>query len=104
MRKVKLQMQLSLDGFVAGENGELDWATFNWSEDIIQYVTQITKPIDCIILGHGLAKGFIPHWAAAADAPESDIFAKKMHETPKVVFSKTLAIFKSSNVCFMAQK
>lgn len=25
MRKLKLQMQISVDGYVAGTNGELDW-------------------------------------------------------------------------------
>jgi hypothetical protein len=29
MRKVKLQMQLSLDGYVAGANGEMDWMTLH---------------------------------------------------------------------------
>jgi hypothetical protein len=29
MRKVKLQMQTSIDGFVAGPNGELDWMVWD---------------------------------------------------------------------------
>jgi hypothetical protein len=29
MRKLKLQVQITVDGFVAGPNGELDWMTFN---------------------------------------------------------------------------
>jgi dihydrofolate reductase len=31
MRNLKLQVQMSLDGFIAGPNGEMDWMTFNWS-------------------------------------------------------------------------
>jgi hypothetical protein len=29
MGKLKLQVQMSADGFVAGPNGELDWTTFH---------------------------------------------------------------------------
>ena len=29
MRKLKLQMQMTLDGFVAGPEGELDWMVFD---------------------------------------------------------------------------
>ena len=30
MRKLKLQMQMSVDGFVAGPEGQLDWMTWTW--------------------------------------------------------------------------
>lgn len=61
MRKVKLQMQVSLDGFVAGPNGEMDWMTWNWDDELKEYVMKLTDPVDCIILGRVLAQGFIPH-------------------------------------------
>ncbi|CAN5917584.1 hypothetical protein BH24BAC1_BH24BAC1_16170 [soil metagenome] len=28
MRKFKLQVQMTVDGYVAGPNGEMDWMTF----------------------------------------------------------------------------
>jgi dihydrofolate reductase len=92
MRKLKLQMQLTLDGYVAGPNGEMDWMTFNWDDDLKNYVTQITEPIDCIVLGRRLAEGFIPHWANVAANPDNpDVAAgKKFTDTHKVVFTKTL--------------
>lgn len=86
MRKLKLQMQMSADGFVAGPNGEIDWAEWNWTDDIKNYVTKLTESVDCIILGRKLAQGFIPHWAANPDAEGADI----MNHTAKVVFTKTL--------------
>ena len=92
MRKVKLQMQLSIDGFVAGPNGEMDWITLPWTEDINQYVDQIMGNIDTIMLGRKLAEGFIPHWAGVAADPDNPeyISGQQFTDTPKVVFSKTL--------------
>lgn len=93
MRKLKLQVQMSLDGFVCGPKGEMDWLLFNWSDDIKQYVDEITQPVDLILLGKNLATGFIPHWAAVAGDPANAEYEAglKYSETPKIVFSKTLA-------------
>lgn len=86
MRKLKLQVQISVDGFIAGPNGEMDWVSFNWDDELKNYVTEITEPVDCIILGRKLAQGFIPHWAAHPEAEG----ANKINSTAKVVFTKTL--------------
>ena len=90
MRKLKLQAQMTIDGFIAGTNGEMDWMKFPWTTDTTDYVNGITEPVDTILLGRILAEGFIPHWTAALENPEVAVFAKKMVETPKVVFTKTL--------------
>ncbi len=92
MRKLKLQVQMSMDGFIAGAKGEMDWISHNWGDDIIKYVTELTEPIDCIVLGRKLAQGFIPHWAGVAANPENPEVSvgKKFTDTAKVVFSHTL--------------
>src|SRR5579872_3020732 len=90
MRKLKLQMQQTVNGFVGGPNGEMDWMDMNWTDDINQYVTALTEPVDTIVMGRKLAEGFIPYWADAAAQPGAPDFAHKMNDTPKVVFSKTL--------------
>jgi dihydrofolate reductase len=90
MRKLKLQMQVSLDGFVAGPNGEMDWMTWDWDDKLKEYVQNLTEPIDTIILGRVLAEGFIPVWKERAADPSADVFTHQMVNTPKVVFSKTL--------------
>ena len=64
MRKLKLQVQLTVDGYIAGPNGEMDWMVWYWDNELKQYVEEITEPVDCIVLGRKLAQGFIPHWAA----------------------------------------
>ncbi|MEJ7681861.1 MAG: dihydrofolate reductase family protein [Segetibacter sp.] len=92
MRKVKLQMQSSVDNFVAGSNGEMDWMVWNWDDELNNYVTKLTETVDLILLGRKLAEGFIPHWTSAASDPASPefAFAKEMTDRPKIVFSKTL--------------
>jgi len=92
MRKLKLQVQMTVDAYIAGPNGEMDWITFNWDNELIKYVTEITEPIDSIVLGRKLAEGFIPHWAAVAADPGNPEHSAgiKFTETPKVVFTKTL--------------
>ncbi|WP_262922974.1 dihydrofolate reductase family protein [Hymenobacter cellulosilyticus] len=92
MRKLKLQVQITVDGFIGGPNGEMDWMTFNWDEALLGYVQALTDPVDCIVLGRKLAEGFIPHWAGVAANPEAPDYAagQKFTATPKVVFSRTL--------------
>lgn len=92
MRKLKLQVQVSMDGFIAGPNGEMNWMTFNWSDDLIAYVTELTNSFDTILLGKNLAQGFIPHWANVAENPENPEHEAGLtfSRAPKVVFSKTL--------------
>lgn len=99
MRKLKLQVQMTIDGFVAGPNGEQDWVTWDWDDELKQYVDKITAPVDCIVLGRKLAEGFIPYWAGVAedsDNPEQES-GKKFTETPKVVFTNTLEESKWEN-------
>jgi dihydrofolate reductase len=86
MRKLKLQVQMTIDGYIAGPNGEMDWTISNWDAELKKYVTEITEPVDCIILGRKLAQGFIPHWASHPEEEGAD----KFNNTAKVVFTKTL--------------
>jgi dihydrofolate reductase len=86
MRKLKLQVQTTIDGFISGPEGQMDWVLFLWSDDLNAYVTALTEPVDTILLGRKLAEGFIPHWAALPDTPGAD----KMNHSRRVVFSKTL--------------
>ncbi|GAB3318924.1 dihydrofolate reductase family protein [Larkinella ripae] len=92
MRNVKLQVQMTVDGYIGGPNGEMDWLTYPWTKDIEQYVTALTESVDTIVLGRKLAEGFIPYWASVAANPDDPQHSagRKFTETPKVVFTKTL--------------
>lgn len=91
MRKLKLQVQITVDGFIAGPNGEMDWVNMNWGDDINEYVTQLTESVDTILLGRNLATGFIPHWTAAYNQPIPEPGSELFVKTPKIVFSKSLS-------------
>ncbi|HYP26737.1 MAG TPA: dihydrofolate reductase family protein [Blastocatellia bacterium] len=92
MRKLKLQVQMAVDGYIAGPNGEMDFMVWDWDDELKQYVNDVTEPVDCIILGRKLAEGFIPYWSTVAANPDDPAFTsgKKFTDTPKVVFTKTL--------------
>jgi len=93
MRKLKLQVQLSVDGFVAGPNGEMDWMTWNHDDKILEFINVLTDSSDTILLGRKMTDGFVGYWENVVNnQPESRefSFAKKMVDTPKVVFTKTL--------------
>jgi dihydrofolate reductase len=92
MRKLKLQVQISADGFVAGPNGEMDWMIWNWDDPLKKYVDELHKPVDTILLGKNMTDGFVKHWINVKANPndEGQAFGAKMIETPKVVFSRTL--------------
>ncbi len=90
MRKLKLQVQTTVDGYMAGPNGEMDWMTLPWTDDLNRYVDALNDPVDCIVLGRRLAEGFIPAWAAGPEG-EDQASIDKMNNTPKVVISKSLA-------------
>ena len=77
---------MSVDGYIAGPNGEMEWMVWNWDDELKNYVKDLTDPVDCIILGRKLAQGFIPYWNSVPDAEG----ALKIINTGKVVFSNTL--------------
>lgn len=70
----------------------MDWMCFPWTDDIISYASEITKPVDTIILGRKLAEGFIPHWENVVKNPNDAEYegGVKYTTTPKIVFTKTI--------------
>jgi len=90
MRKLRLQVQMSIDGCIAGPNNEMDWLV--WDDNDIKYLNEITESVDTIIMGRKMVDEFIPYWTEVMNKPDDPwyAFAKKMIETPKVVFTKTL--------------
>jgi len=91
-RKLRLQVQMSLDGCIAGPNGEMDWMVGLLDDELLKYVSKITESVDTILLGRKMTDVFISYWLNVMNKPDDrwNAFAKKMIEIPKVVFTKTL--------------
>ncbi len=93
MRKLKLQMQITVDGFVARPNGEPDWMTgWDLDDELKNYESEIADTVDTILMGRKMTDEFVNHWTKVVENPDSPdyAFAKKMVDIPKVVFTKTL--------------
>jgi len=100
MRKLKLQMQITVDGFVAGPEGQLDWMTWDMDEGLISFINHLTDTSDTILLGRNMTDGFIKYWEHVITQPNSPeySFGQKMVNIPKVVFSNTVARVDGQNV------
>ncbi len=92
MRKLKLQAAISVDGYVAGPNGELNWMTWDMDDKLKAHIIELNGPVGTILLGRKMTAGFVSHWESVVTRPGDPDFAlaRKMVETPKVVFSRTL--------------
>ena len=98
MRKLKLQMQITDDGFVAGPEGQLDWMTWGEAGRLIAFINQLIDTSDTILMGRKMTPGFVNYWEGVKpDDPQYD-FAQKMVNTPKVVFSRTVSSLEGKNV------
>ena len=83
---------MSIDGCIAGPNGEMDWMVGLLDDKLIKYENEITESIDTILLGRKMTDVFISYWSDVINKSDDPwyAFAKKMIEIPKVVFTKTL--------------
>jgi dihydrofolate reductase len=71
---------MTVDRYIAGANGEMDWMVWNWDDKLKKYVFELTEPVDTIILGRKMTDGFVSYWSAVMTKPDdpSYEFAKKM--------------------------
>ena len=92
MRKVISFMHISLDGFVAGLNGELNWVKVD--EEIFDYVGKRISNGDTALYGRVTYQLMESYWPTAADKPAAtkhDIDHSKWYsKVHKVVLSKTM--------------
>jgi len=103
MRKLKLQVQMTIDGFVAGPDGQLDWMwmTGKRDESIGRRVIELADSCDTILLGRKMTREFIDHWENVVDnqpdSPEQSL-AQRMVNMRKIVFSRTQTAIKGRNL------
>jgi dihydrofolate reductase len=92
MRKIISFMHISLDGFVAGLNGEMDWIKVD--EEIFDYVGKRISEGDTALYGRVTYQMMENYWPTAGDKPTAtkhDIEHSKWYsKVHKVVLSKTM--------------
>ena len=92
MRKLISFMHVSLDGFVAGPNGELNWAKVD--EEIFDHVGKRISEGDTALYGRVTFQMMESYWPTAADKPTAtkhDIEHSKWYKNVhKVVLSNTM--------------
>ncbi len=85
MRPVVLQMGVTLDGFVHGEQGYEDWGLPPEEDDLVSWKEASLREAGTHIMGRVSYEAMATVWPTG-----TGVYADVMNEIPKVVFSKTL--------------
>jgi dihydrofolate reductase len=85
MRRVVLQMGVTLDGYVAGPGGEGDWGLPPEHPDVRAWKVASLRQVGTHIMGRVTYEQMASHWPTATGD-----YADFMNKLPKVVFSATL--------------
>lgn len=96
MRKIILSLATSLDGYIEGPNGEVDWMVF--SEETGKALSEFLQDIDTILYG----RISYEKWGAYIPPEGASVFEKKFYDTTnkmkKYVFSGSKDQFKGNPV------
>jgi dihydrofolate reductase len=91
MRNVIYSMGVSLDGFIAGPDGDISWSAPD--EELHRFHNQQTQELGAHLCGRRLYE-VMTYWETADENPsaaEHELeFARIWKNLPKIVFSKTL--------------
>jgi dihydrofolate reductase len=85
MRRIVLAMSMTLDGFSAGPNDEMDWVTDNLDEEILSYIDDQLSTKSAVLLGRVTYQIWADYWPS-----QTGSIADKIRSVPKIVFSRTL--------------
>lgn len=87
-----VSMIVSLDGYIAGPQGQLDWFQ-DGDPEFERYCDEMIDSVDVALYGRRSYELMLSYWPDAEKNPRSaaDLaFARKMNALPKVVLSRTL--------------
>jgi len=92
MRKIILMMSVSVDGFIEGPNGEIDW--HSPGDDFHSHVDEELAAMSAFLHGRVVYELMAAFWPTAdanpSCTPRVAAFARIWREMPKIVFSRTL--------------
>ncbi|MEQ9100765.1 MAG: dihydrofolate reductase family protein [Imperialibacter sp.] len=104
MRKIISFMHVSLDGFVAGPNGEMNWIKID--QEIFDHVGKRISKGDTALYGRATYEMMESYWPTAADKPTAtkhDIEHSKWYsQVHKVVLSKTMSATDLTNTTIIS--
>lgn len=93
MRKLIFFMHTSLDGFVAGLNGEMNWIKVD--EEMFDFVATMTDKADAALYGRITYDMMQSYWPTAGDEPDASRHDKEhsawYNKVSKIVLSKTMS-------------
>jgi dihydrofolate reductase len=84
MRKLQMKMSMSVDGFVAGLNGEADWIFKTGDAESKAWAVGQARGAGLIIMGRKSFQAMAIYWPTS-----TDVFAETMNTTPKAVFTQS---------------
>ena len=103
MRKIILSLHTTVDGFVAGPNGEMDWIKLD--DEMFDMVGKFTDEADTALYGRITYQMMENYWPTAADKPnptKHDIeHSQWYNKVNKVVLSRTLNSSESNKTTFI---
>lgn len=92
MRNLIFFMHTSLDGFVAGLNGEMNWIHID--NEMFDFVATMTEKADAALYGRVTYEMMQAYWPTAGDKPNASKHDKEhsawYKKVSKIVLSKTL--------------
>ena len=104
MRKIILSLHTTLDGFVAGPKGEIDF--FKLDPEMFDLVGTFTAEADTALYGRVTYQMMDDYWPTAADKPEAtkhDIeHSQWYNKVDKIVLSRTLQNKGADNTRFIS--
>lgn len=93
MRKLIFFMHTSLDGYVAGPNGEMNWIKLD--DSLFDFVATMTAQADTALYGRVTYDMMQSYWPHAGEKPNATKHDKEhsawYNKVSKVVLSRTLA-------------
>ena len=99
MRRLVLQMQMSVDGYVAAADPDLVWQVWDWGDhwiwddQLADDFNAVFRSIDCILLSRKIAQeGFLDHWTAAAKKFPLELLSRKADNFLNSSFCNTPAV------------
>jgi dihydrofolate reductase len=101
MRKIIVTMWITLDGFIAGPNDEMDWVGALYDEAMGHYEYDLVSAADTLLLGRVTYQSFAGAWPKVPENPEASKgeveYAHQVNAMRKIVFSKTLSSVEWNN-------